>query len=125
MTCSRPLIRSQIPQVCRGGSKSLTSSGVAVRSQGKDPSPVPRPLVKARGAVHPLPRERENPIFGAPVRAVICSLSLGERVTEVRGRVRGAFPAGAPLRGQATVKPPTFPGDDFQPVIHESPDFSH
>ena len=27
---------------------------------GRGPSPVPRPLVKARGAVHPLPSEREN-----------------------------------------------------------------
>jgi hypothetical protein len=43
------------PRRCRGGSKSLTSSGVRVRWPGKDPSPVPRPLVKTRGAVHPLP----------------------------------------------------------------------
>ena len=64
----------------------------------KDPSPVPRPLVKARGAVHPLPRERENR-FCARGRDDF-SLSRGERVAEGRGRVRGLLTCPPPLRGQ-------------------------
>jgi hypothetical protein len=49
------LIRWEIPRLCRGGSKSSTFTGVTAHGPGSDPSPVPRPLVKARGAVHPLP----------------------------------------------------------------------
>src|SRR5208283_860765 len=79
----------EIPRLCRRGSKSLTSSGVTVGSPGKDPSPVPRRLGKARGAVHPLPAEREKRVFSAWVRAMIFPLSRGERVAEGRGRVRG------------------------------------
>ena len=86
------LIRWEIPRLCRGGSKSLTFTGVRAHGSGKDPSPVPRPLGKARGAVHPLPRERANAVLGALRRAMAFSLSLGERVAEGRGRVRGLFP---------------------------------
>ena len=81
-------MRWEIPQLCREAVRVLTSSGITVRWPGKDPSPGPRPLVKARGAVHPLPWERENPVFSAPVRAMIYSLSLGERA----GVVLGALP---------------------------------
>ena len=49
------LIRWEIPPLCPGGSKRLTLTGVRAHGSGKDPSPVPRPLGKARGAVHPLP----------------------------------------------------------------------
>ena len=89
---SFPLIRGEIPQLCRGGSQRLTFSGVRVGWLGKDPSPVPRPLERTRGAVHPLPWERANAVLGALRRAMTFSLSLGERVAEGRGRVRGLFP---------------------------------
>ena len=38
------------------------------------------------------PRERANTVLGALRRAMAFSLSLGERVAEGRGRVRGLFP---------------------------------
>ena len=84
-------IRWEIPRLCRGGSKSLTFSGVRAQGLGKDPSPVPRPLGKARGAVHPLPRERANAVLGALRRAMALSLSLGERANGVLGALRRAM----------------------------------
>ena len=97
-------MRWEIP-LCRGGSKSLIFTKARADGPGKDPSPVPRPLAKARGAVHPLPRERANAVLGALRRAMAFSLSVGERVAEGRGRVRGLLPAVAVrplLRGQPT-----------------------
>ena len=52
------------------------------RRRGSDPSPVPRPLEKARGAVHPLPTEREKSGSRARVRAPqekVLSFSEGRR----------------------------------------------
>src|SRR5208337_3977895 len=93
----------EISRLCRGGSKSLTSSVATVGWPGKDPSPVPRPLVKARGAVHPLPLERASAVSGALPRAMTFSLSLGERVAEGRGRVRGLFRTVAVRRYERTT----------------------
>ena len=60
---SQVLIRWDVARRCRGGSRSLTFTGVMEQGASKDPSPVPRPLGKARGAVHPLPRERANAVL--------------------------------------------------------------
>jgi hypothetical protein len=56
-----------------------------------DPSPVPPPPVKARGAGHPLPWERENPHEEQfPLR--------GEKVAEGRSRVRGHLLTGGVMQ---------------------------
>jgi hypothetical protein len=60
--------------------------------QAKRGAPHPRPLVKARGAGHPLPWEREkNPCGGAATPREELSLLPGEKVVEVRDRMRGLF----------------------------------
>ena len=78
----------------------------------KDPSPGPRPLEKTRGAVHPLPWERERISWGGAPRREVLSFSLGEKEgaprlascgAEVRSRMRGLFPAS--LRGPKLKAP--------------------
>ena len=78
-----------------------------VRSPGKSPSPVPRPLVKARGAVHPLPWERESPIFSARVRDDFFPLPWGEGGRGTRSG-EGYFSGGG---GQAPS--PALPEDEY------------
>ena len=88
----RELIRWEIPRLCRGGRRSLTSSGITVRSAGK------RPLTPTtctawgplRLAVHPASPHGRGQACWARFGDSF-SLSLGERVAEGRGRVRGLF----------------------------------
>src|SRR5579859_1117151 len=54
---------------------------IAQRHSGRDPSPVPRRLVKASAAVHPLPAERAS--------RHETSLLPGEKVADGGGRMRG------------------------------------
>jgi len=92
------LIRREIPRLCRGDGQGLTSSGVMVRRQGKRPLTRPAPAGEStrRGPPSPLGEgcgllgvpsrtsiialslgKWEMPIFSAPVRAMIFSLSEG------------------------------------------------
>jgi hypothetical protein len=62
------------------------------RRRGSDPSPGPRPLVKARGAVHPLPWEREKHFFWrAGARPDFSPLPRGEGCSSRRARSRPAI----------------------------------
>src|SRR5579863_6517848 len=45
--------------------KVVDAMGQRGRRQGSNPSPDSRPLVRARGASHPLPAERDNHVLGA------------------------------------------------------------
>src|SRR5208282_2049997 len=69
----------------------------------------PHPAAHGR---HPLPSERA--VILGRARTRIFSLSLGERVAEGRGRVRGLLSVPAPLRGQHR-KAPDFAGGYLLP----------
>ena len=89
---SEILIRWEDPPAVPGRQQESDIYRSKGQGPGKDPSPVPRPLGKARGVVHPLPPERANSVLDALRRAMAFSLSRGERVAEGRGRVRGLCP---------------------------------
>ena len=76
--------------------ESLLSGGVLVWNEApSDPSPVPPRLMKTPAAGHPLPSERE--VAQGKVRRYshpeIIAFSLGEKVADVGGRMRGYFHA--------------------------------
>ncbi len=77
---------------------------------GSHPSPVSRPLVKARGATHPLPSERGNHIWGARARKKrFFSFSQGRRwtatgvLTSRRGPDEGSLPWLLPNKGDVRL----------------------
>ena len=90
------------PRLCLGGIRGSMFPGRTVPAEmGTDPSPVPRPLVKAYGAVHPLPRgEGKHQAGDARAPNELFSLSRGERRGSTRlKRTLFPFPWGEGGRG--------------------------
>jgi hypothetical protein len=76
-----------------------------------NPSPDSRPLVKARGASHPLPSEREKDVLGAPARVTtVFSFSQGRRwsATGVLPSRRGPDEGSLPPRATGANAPRTY-----------------